>query len=129
MKALALAVALLATSALAGDTVVCSVSFTNLVAGTTAAPASGSCSWARASMVLMQCDQDVYFSSNTSTAGGTVTVATAAMQRVNFLSGNNFDPYKVYLSLNDQQVSVLGVTGTGTCKFIISPFQRKPNGT
>ena len=104
-------VCLLAPPAYAlGDDRLCSVTFTSGVAGTTASPSSGTCSWVAGSTLLMQCDQDVYFSSS-----GT---ATANDFQVKFTV--NSDPYLIYqLETNNLQrnVSVLGVTASGTCKF------------
>lgn len=118
---------LYATEVQAAEQVVCSVTFTNVAAGTTASPASGTCSWLRGTMVLMSCDQDVYFSATTG-FNSVVVPATAAMQRLNFISVAQVEnPYPVYLSTSDKDVSVLGVTASGTCKFIVSPFRRKPN--
>lgn len=121
-KALGLAVLALAFSTsvfAAGDDRQCSVTFTSGVAGDTSAPSSGTCSWTAGATVLMQCDQDVYFNTTTN-AQGVVGPATNVDFQVNF--SVNRDPYVVYLLDNgagagSKNISVLGVTTSGTCKF------------
>lgn len=106
----------------AGDDRQCSVTFTNVTAGTTATPSTGTCSWARGSTLLMQCDAAVYFSST--------ATATATDFKVDFTV--NPDPYIIYQldsggssGLLAKDVSVLGVTASGTCKFA-KTNRRKP---
>jgi hypothetical protein len=101
-----------------GDDRQCSVTFTTGAAGTTASPSSGTCNWVRGSTLLMQCDQDVYFSST--------ATATANDFQVKF--SINPDPYIIYqldTSNLQKDVSVLGVTASGTCKFA-KTNRRKP---
>lgn len=110
----------------AAENVVCTLT-TSAVAANTSAPTSGVCSWQQGSLVLMQCDQDVYFNANTGPGATLPTAATASSQRINFATGSNFDPYIIYLGTSDKHVSVLQVSVGGTCKFIVSPFRRKPH--
>ncbi len=107
----------------AGDDRQCSVTFTTGVAGTTAVPTTGTCTWGAGSTLLMQCDQDVYFS-------GTTT-ATSTDFQVKF--SVNPDPYLIYMldtsggsgTSSQKNVSVLGVSASGTCKFA-KTNRRKP---
>lgn len=117
MKRILFGVLLLSTLAIADDTEdrKCSVTFTAGAAGTTASPSAGTCSWTKGSTVIMQCDQDVYFN--------TQTTATNVDFQVKFTS--NADPYIVYLGAGKTNISVLGVTASGTCKFS-SSMRRKP---
>lgn len=116
MKRLALfAVVLLSLTTFgAGEDRQCSITFTNAVAGTTAAPTAGTCSWQPGAVLLMQCDQDVYFSQT-----GT---ATSTDFQVKFTS--NSDPYLIYLGPNQKVVTFLGVSASGTCKFGASAVRR-----
>lgn len=98
----------------AGEDRQCSITFTNAVAGSTLAPTSGTCSWQPGAVLLMQCDQDVYFSQT-----GT---ATNTDFQVKFSA--NSDPYLVYLGPNQKTVTFLGVTASGTCKFGASTVRR-----
>ena len=108
MKNLALVVALLVslTASAAGEDRVCSVTFTAGAAGTTASPTSGTCTWSYGATVLMQCDQDVYFSQT--------ATATSTDFKIAFTS--NSDPYIIYLGPNNKTITFLGVTTSGTCK-------------
>lgn len=114
---------LMATPAFgAGDDRQCSVTFTNVTAGTTATPTTGTCLWARGSTLLMQCDAAVFFSST--------TTATATDFKVDFTV--NPDPYIIYQldsggasGLLAKDVSILGVSASGTCKFA-KTNRRKP---
>jgi hypothetical protein len=99
-----------ALAAWAAEPVVCAVNVATGAATTTGTPTSGTCTWAKGANVLMQCDVDVYVDSQ---SGGT---ATSADQRVNFTSNN--DPYIVYLDANDQNISLLSVSASGSCKFM-----------
>lgn len=104
-----------ATAALgAGEDRQCSVTFTNAAAGTTATPTSGTCSWNYGATVLLQCDQDVYFSQT-----GT---ATSNDFKIAFTS--NSDPYIVYLSPNQKTITFLGVSASGTCKLGASSVRK-----
>jgi membrane-bound ClpP family serine protease len=123
----ALALALSTPVMAAGDDRQCSVTFTSGVAGSTASPSSGTCAWSAGATVLMQCDQDVFFNTTTN-AQGTVGPATNVDFQVNFSA--NRDPYIVYLLDNgtgagSKNISVLGVTASGTCKFA-KTNRRKP---
>ena len=114
-KALFLGFILGAFAALgAGEDRQCSVTFTSASAGTTASPTSGTCLWLPGATVLMQCDQDVYFSQT-----GT---ATSTDFKVAFTS--NSDPYIVYLSPNQKVITFLGVSASGTCKFGASSVRK-----
>ena len=125
MKHLILLAALISTSALAGEKVVATLTIGTGAATSSAALTTGTADWSKGGIVLLQCDQDVYISWDTVVCTTTVTVATSAMQRINFSSNN--DPYIIYLGVNDKDVSVLAVSSAGTCKFIKTPFRRKPN--
>lgn len=125
MKHLILMAALISTSALAGEKVVATLTIGTGAAASSAALTTGTADWVQGGVVLVQCDQDVYISWDTATGTRTVTAATSSMQRINFSSNN--DPYIIYLGVNDKDISVLAVSAAGTCKFIKTPFRRKPN--
>ena len=103
------------TSFAAGEDRQCSVTFTAGAAGTTASPTSGTCGWLPGAVVLLQCDQDVYFSQT-----GT---ATNTDFQVKFTA--NADPYLVYLGPNQKVITFLGVSASGTCKLGGSAVRRK----
>lgn len=111
-----LGLVLLGTAAQAGEDRQCSVTFTAGVAGTTATPSAGTCSWGLGATILMQCDQAVYW---TQAPGAT---ASATDFKVDFTA--NSDPYIAYLSPNSKTISVLGVTAAGTCKFGATSVRR-----
>lgn len=133
-KAFAVAVVCGFAVAWAAEPVVCAVTVSSAAATTTAAPASGTCSWQKGSTVLLQCGNidgggiDVYVDTQKVVAtysvlsdgglyydgGSSGGAATAADQRIDFSS--NRDPYILYLDEGDQHVSMLPVDGTGTCK-------------
>lgn len=117
-------VALLAFSSLAfaGEDRVCSVTFTSGTAGNTSAPSSGTCSWQKGAVLVVQCDVNVYWT--TTFSGSAAPVATATDFAINFLS--NSDPYLVYLDASRQHISFLGVTSSGTCKIGPSTVRKKP---
>lgn len=97
-----------AVASAGGDDRQCSVIFnTSNDGGNTAAPASGNCNWTAGSTLLMQCSTPVYFSAS-GDAGSTDFVADFT---------NNPDPYIICLSANQTNVSVLGVSADGGCKF------------
>lgn len=114
-----------------GEDSQCTVTFTTGVAGTTASPATGTCTWDYGTNVLMQCDVAVFFSPS--------RTATSADFKVDFAA--NSDPYPLWLMPGNGQkttlqdggivisgqrvISVLGVTASGTCKFGKTP-RRKP---
>lgn len=102
------------TSFAAGEDRQCSVTFTNAAAGTSAAPTAGTCGWLPGAVVLLQCDQDVYFS-QTGTATSTDFLVKFTV---------NSDPYLVYLGPNQKTITFLGVTASGTCKLGGSAVRR-----
>jgi hypothetical protein len=126
MKNLVLALALsLASVSMAGETVVATLTIGTGAATVTTALTTGTAAWVQGGLVLLQCDQNVFISWTTPAGQTVVTTATSAMQRIDFTS--NSDPYIIYLSNNDRHISLLSVSAAGTCKFITSPFRRKPN--
>lgn len=76
--------------------------------------AGGTCTWSKGSTIMVQCDQDIYLDSTTT--NNTPGTATSYDQRINF-SANN-DPYPVYMDQSDQNMSVLSVSASTTCKFM-----------
>ena len=119
----------------AADSVVCAVTTSTSAAATTALPATGTCSWVKGSVILMQCTTDVYIDtglvrdvinpdagSSNPDGGTTGGVATSADQRVDFTA--NTDPYPIYLGDGDHHVSVLAVTSAGSCKFMKTQRRR-----
>lgn len=113
---------LMSGPAWSAEKVLCSVTYTTGAAGTTVTPASGSCSWALGTNVLMQCSTDVYF--NYQVVNGALAAATSADATASFAS--NLDPIPVCLKNNEKHISVLGVTASGTCKFMSTDLRRCP---
>lgn len=105
------------------EKVVCSVTYTTGAAGVTSSPASGTCSWSPGGAVLVQCSSDVYGSWAVN-AAGTVVTATSADVTLSFSS--NLDPIPVCLQGRENHISVLGVTASGTCKFLPTSLRRCP---
>jgi hypothetical protein len=124
MKHVLLFAVLLSTSAFAGEKVVATLTTATGAPASTATPTTGTASWAQGGVVLLQCTTDTFVSWDTPAGSTTVTPATNAMQLIAFSS--NSDPYIIYLGNNDKHISVLAATAAGTCKFILSPFRRKP---
>lgn len=115
---------LMVQPAWSAEKVLCSVTYTTGAAGVTSSPTTGSCSWSVGSNVLMQCTTDVYF--NYQVVNGALAAATSADAIASFSS--NLDPIPVCLSSpsNERHISVLGVTVSGTCKFMQTSFRRCP---
>lgn len=120
----ALLAALVATSSFAGEKVVATLTTATGSAASSASPTTGTADWAQGGVVLLQCTTDVFVSWDTPAGSTTVSAATSSSQLIAFSS--NSDPYIIYLGNNDKHVSVLAATAAGTCKFIKSPFRRKP---
>lgn len=119
----------------AADSVVCNVGTSTSAATTTALPATGTCSWSKGSVLLMQCNTDVYIDtaavrdvvnpdagSSNPDGGTTGGIATAADELVDFT--NNKDHFPIYLGNADQHVSLLAASADGGCKFIKSQLRR-----
>lgn len=104
------------------EKVLCSVTYTTGAAGTTATPTTGSCSWSAGSNVLMQCSSDVYF--NYQVVNGALAAATSADAIASFAT--NLDPIPVCLLSTERHISFLGVTASGTCKFMQTSLRRCP---
>lgn len=113
---------LMVQPAWSAEKVLCSVTYTTGVAGVTSSPTTGSCSWSAGSNVLMQCTTDVYF--NYQVVDGALAAATSADAVAGFAS--NTDPIPVCLSRLERHISFLGVTASGTCKFMQTSFRRCP---
>lgn len=127
----AAALTLLATAVFAaGDDRQCTVSYSSTVAGTTAGSNTdggsssdggivGHCNWGPGTTLLMQCSTSVYYSSS--------GVATSSDFQVDFAS--NKDQSIIYQNSAanpvQEDVSVLGVSAAGTCKFA-KTNRRKP---
>lgn len=125
MKHILLLAALLSTSAFAGEKVVATLTTATGAAAVTTALTTGTADWAQGGVVLLQCTTDTYVSWDTPNNSTTVSAATSSSQLIAFSS--NSDPFILYLGNNDKHISVLAATAAGTCKFIKSPFRRKPN--
>ena len=113
---------LMVQPAWSAEKVLCSVTYTTGVAGVTSSPTTGSCSWSAGSNVLMQCTTDVYF--NYQVVNGALAAATSADAIASFAS--NLDPIPVCLLSGERHISFLGVTASGTCKFMQTSFRRCP---
>lgn len=105
------------------ERVVCSVTYTTGVAGVTSSPATGTCAWSPGGAVLVQCNTDVFASWAVNAAG---TVITATSSDVTLAFATNLDPIPVCLQGRENHISVLGVTASGTCKFIPTSLRRCP---
>lgn len=113
---------LMSGPAWSAEKAVCSVTYTAAVAGVTSAPTTGSCTWPVGGNVLMQCTTDVYF--NYQTVNGALAAATSADAVAGFAS--NTDPIPVCLGDGERHISFLGVSSSGTCKFIPTRLRRCP---
>lgn len=109
---------LLASVASAGEPVVCTLTTATGAATSTASCTTGSATWGKGQLVLMQCTTDTYVSHTTPAGSTTVTAATSSMELVDFT--NNKDKVELPLNNNDQHVSVLAATSAGTCKFFVT---------
>lgn len=116
--------ALIAAPSFAGEKVVATLTTATGSAASTVSLTTGSADWIQGGVVLLQCTTDTYVSWDTPSGSTTVTAATSSSQLIAFSS--NSDPFILYLGVNDKHISVLAATAAGTCKFIKSPFRRKP---
>lgn len=107
----------------AAEPVVCTVDTATGSSASTASPTTGTCSWGKGAVVLIQCSTDTYVDSTTITSPYTVPSATSADQAVDFT--NNKDPYPLYLGQYEQIVAVRAVSTAGSCKFMTTQ-RRKP---
>lgn len=124
-----------ASTADAADNVICAVTTSTSAAATTELPATGTCSWSKGSVILIQCTTDVYIDTNTVLAvfnpdggtrspdGGTTGgVASSADEMLDFTNAKDAVP--LYLNSTDQHVSVLAVSSAGSCKFMKTQRRR-----
>lgn len=117
MNRLMLLVALLALPAFAADKQVCTLSVTTGSAASTSTPTSGTCSWTKGQVILMQCTVDVIIDANLN-----ATASATSGSRVAFSSGQ--DAYPIYLGTNDKDVSVIAQSASGTCYFFTTQRRR-----
>lgn len=100
--------------------------------GTTFSPAVGTCTWVAGATVAMQCTQKVCYNvqgaivkfSDGGIPSGPVASCTGDAGvppdlAVDFTT--NPDPYLIYLSPNEKQITVQASTTTTTCTFAKSP--------
>ena len=120
---------LMASHGWSAEKVVCTLDFTTAAAVNTSAPTTGSCSWLKGSNVLMQCRSaagagvDVYSRHELSSAG-TLVAADSTGNVYSFAT--NLDPIPVCLMGNEKDISVRGVSASGTCYFTITTLRRCP---
>ena len=96
-----------------GNDPICQVAVTTTVKGETARTAA--CTWPQNTVLLMQCDVDVYGSASSPRVGNTFPDAGTLDFRYSFVS--NSDPVPIFLNASQQHFTVLSVSATGTCKF------------
>lgn len=96
-----------------GNDVICQVSFTTAVKGETFRNAL--CVWAPGTVLTMQCDQDVYYSGTSPVPGSVGPDAGTTDFKAGFVA--NSDPIILPLLNTQKDITVLGVSASGTCKF------------
>lgn len=124
MKTVFAFAALVASVAFASEPVVCTLTTSTGAAASTAACTTGSATWIKGSVVLLQCTSDVYVSSTTPSGTTTVNPATSSMELLDFSTSKD----KVLIPLNPQDlhISVLAASSAGTCKFMTS-LRKRPS--
>ena len=128
---------LLAGLSWSAEKAVCRVTYTTSAAGVTSLPlgmladggaadggstADKICNWPNGANVLVQCSSDVY--ANYAMDAGVLPDATS--NDTTFAFATNLDPIPVCLVGQERHISVLGVSASGTCKFITTTLRRCP---